>query len=206
MAHDRAAGPAAPHMSRRRWSSRRAVAMVLTVVVWLTAGVGVYLYLSAHRSTFGQIARKPDEANLNARNSPLSHLSGTLYLVQAGTLYRLQQGTFTAVLNSPGGAAGWTQPAFLPHGQSLVVVRRDYAYSDLFDRPGRKGPESTDPQREPDRRVQPLGLLSAAVARWRLALLQLRPERPVQRLQRGLRRVVDADERRLRAGQEADLT
>ena len=126
-------------MSRRRWSSRRVVAMALTVAVWMTTGVGVYLYLSAHRSTFDQAARRPDEANLNARNSPLGHLPGTLYLVQAGTLYRLQQGTFTAVLNSPGGAAGWTQPAFLPHGQGLVVVRRDYAYSDLYliDREGK---------------------------------------------------------------------
>src|SRR5215471_18610099 len=139
MAHDPAAGPAALHMSRRRWSSRRVVAMALTVAVWMTTGVGVYLYLSAHRSTFDQAARRPDEANLNARNSPLGHLPGTLYLVQAGTLYRLQQGTFTAVLNSPGGAAGWTQPAFLPHGQGLVVARRDYAYSDLYliDREGK---------------------------------------------------------------------
>jgi len=112
--------------------------MVLTVAVWMTTGVGVYLYLSAHRSTLGQAAKKPDEANLNAKNSPLGHLSGTLYLVQAGTLYRLQQGTFKAVLNSPGGAASWTQPAFSPNGQSLVVVRRDYAYSDLYliDREG----------------------------------------------------------------------
>ena len=36
------------------------------------------------------------------------------------------------MLNSPGGAAGWTQPAFTPDGQSLVLVRRDYAYSDLY--------------------------------------------------------------------------
>ena len=92
----------------------------------------MYLYLSSHRSTFGQTAKKPDEANLKPNNSPLSHLPGTLYLVQHGTLYRLQHGTFTVVLKSPGGAAGWTQPAFSPHGESLVVVRRDYAYSDLY--------------------------------------------------------------------------
>ena len=126
-------------MSRQRWSSRRVVAMMLTVAVWMTTGVGVYLYLSSHRSTFGQTAKKPDEANLNAKNSPLSHLAGTLYLVQHGTLYRLQHGTFTAVLNSPGGAAGWTQPAFSPRGETLTVVRRDYAYSDLYliDRAGK---------------------------------------------------------------------
>src|SRR5499427_7737223 len=113
--------------------------MVLTVAVWMTTGVGVYLYLSSHRSTFGPTAKKPDEANVNATNSPLSHLAGTLYLVQHGTLYRLQHGTFTAVLNSPGGAAGWTQPAFSPRGETLTVVRRDYAYSDLYliDRAGK---------------------------------------------------------------------
>lgn len=113
--------------------------MALTVAVWMTTGVGVYLYLSSHRSTFSPIANEPDEANQKASDSPLSHLPGTMYLVQHGTLYRLQHGTFTVVLRSPDGAAGWTQPAFSPQGDSLVVVRRDYAYSDLYliDRAGK---------------------------------------------------------------------
>ena len=104
--------------------------MSLTVVVWLASGLGVYLYLGSHRTSLGLTPRKP--GGVQAKISSLSRLPGTLYLVQEGTLYRLRRGAFTAVLNSPGGAAGWTQPALTPNGVGLVLVRRDYAYSDLY--------------------------------------------------------------------------
>jgi Tol biopolymer transport system component len=35
-------------------------------------------------------------------------------------------------MNAPGGAAGWTQPAYTANGQGLIVVRRDYAFSDVY--------------------------------------------------------------------------
>jgi len=98
--------------------------------VWIASGVGVYLYFGAHRTTLALQARKPTE--VKPKTGPIAHLPGTLYLVQGGTLYRLQRGNFTPVLNTPGGASAWTQPALKPDGQGLVVVRRDYGSSDLF--------------------------------------------------------------------------
>ena len=117
-------------MSSPRWTGGRALAILLMAAVWIASGVGVYLYFGAHRTTLAVQARKPTDVNL--REGPISHLTGTLYLVQGGTLYRLQHGNFAPVLNAPGGASVWTQPAFRPDGQGLVVVRRDYGSSDLF--------------------------------------------------------------------------
>jgi len=119
-------------VSRQYWSLKRVVVMSLTVAVWLAGGLGAYLYLGNHRTNLGLTPRRPSEAAVNAKISPLSRLPGTLYLVQQGTLYRLRRGAFTALLSSPGGAAGWTQPALMPNGMGLVLVRRDYAYSDLY--------------------------------------------------------------------------
>jgi hypothetical protein len=116
---------------RQRWSAPRALALLLIGCVWIATGVGVYLYLGAHRSTLASQAQRPD-AGAQARDAPIKRLAGTLYLIQDGTLYRLQSGVFTAILKAPGGSAVWTQPAISPSGQSLVVVRRDYAYSDLY--------------------------------------------------------------------------
>jgi len=99
-------------------------------LIWTATGVGVYLYLGSHRSTLTAKAAKPDAAP--AKQGPLQRLPGTLYLVQDGTVYRLQHGTFTPILKAPGGNATWTQPAVTPDGRSLVVVRHDYAYSDLY--------------------------------------------------------------------------
>src|SRR5215467_7666024 len=119
-------------MSRQHWSLKRVVVVSLSVVVWLAAGLGAYLYVGSHRTAHGLAPKRPSQSNVQAKNSPLSRLPGTLYLVQDGTLYRLRRGVFTPVLNSPGGAAGWTQPAFTPDGRNLVLVRRDYEYSDLY--------------------------------------------------------------------------
>lgn len=116
-------------MSMHRWSAARAIALALITATWMTTGVGTYLFISSHRSTLASQARRPGEDP--ASSGPLQRLAGTLYLVQDGTLYRLQRGTFTALLK-PSGTATWTQPAVSPNGQSLVVVKRDHAYSDLY--------------------------------------------------------------------------
>jgi len=117
-------------MIRPRWTAGRAAAVLLMAAVWIASGVAAYLYLGTHRTMLAGEAKKPTEARL--RQGPISHLPGTLYLVQGGTLYRLERGSFGAVLNAPGGASRWTQPVFTPNGQSLVVVRRDYGSSDLY--------------------------------------------------------------------------
>lgn len=117
-------------MSVSRWSPARLVAMLLIASVWAATGFAVYVYLGSHRSALASQAKRPGQGG--PKDGPIQHLPGTLYLVQDGTLYRLQRGTFTVLLKSPGGSAGWSQPAVTPDGQSLVVVRRDYAYSDLY--------------------------------------------------------------------------
>jgi hypothetical protein len=114
---------------RRRWSAPTALALVAIASVWLAAGVGVYLALSAHRTAVAARAARPGEGQDNP--GPLQRLPGTLYLVQAGTLYQLHHGTFTPLLAGTS-TASWTMPAAGPNGQNLVVVQRDYAYSDLY--------------------------------------------------------------------------
>lgn len=116
-------------MIRRRWSTRSALALVAVATFWLAAGLSVYLALSGHRSTIAARAARPGEEP--SRAGPLQRLPGTLYLVQAGTLYQLRHGTFTPLLAASSTAA-WTMPAVSPNGQSLVVVQRDYAFSDLY--------------------------------------------------------------------------
>ena len=116
-------------MSLRRWSARTALALVAITAAWLAAGTGVYLGLASHRVDVAALADRPGAER--TREGPLQRLPGTLYLVQSGTLYRLQHGTFTPLLGASG-TVGWTMPAVSPNGQSLVVVRRDYEYSDLY--------------------------------------------------------------------------
>lgn len=105
--------------------------MVMVALVWIAGGVSVYYYLGSHRSALAVEAMRPDQGS-QGKDGPINHLPGTIFIVQAGTVYRLEHGKFTPVLHSPGGGATWTQPAFAPDGQSLFVVRRDYAYSDIY--------------------------------------------------------------------------
>jgi WD40-like Beta Propeller Repeat len=118
-------------VNRGRWTAPRALALAAVTAAWLAAGLGVYLGLgyAAHRGGAAGLASRPGQEP--ARQGPLQRLPGTLYLVQDGTLYRLQRGTFTPLL-AAAGTASWTMPAVSPSGQNLVVVRRDYAYSDLY--------------------------------------------------------------------------
>ena len=116
-------------MRRRRWSAPAALALVAIASAWAATGLGVYLALASHRSALADRAGRPE--NVQVKSTPLQRLPGTLYLVQDGTLYRLQHGTFTPLLRAAG-TVTWTMPAVSPSGQSLVVVRRDYAFSDLY--------------------------------------------------------------------------
>ena len=118
-------------MIGRRWSLRGGLAMLLIAVVWASSATGVYLYLAAHRSAAATPAKKPGQGR-QQKDAPISRLPGTLYLVQDGALYQLQRGTFATVLHTPGGAGRWAQPGLGPHGQGLLVVRRDYGFSDVY--------------------------------------------------------------------------
>jgi hypothetical protein len=116
----------------------RALAILLIATVWMAFGVAVYVYLGAHRSTLAARAKKPGE---EVKAGPITRLPGTLYLAQAGALYRLQGGVFTEVLSAPGGASAWTQPSFMGDGR-LLVVRKDYASSDIYEFDPRSGTRS----------------------------------------------------------------
>jgi hypothetical protein len=73
-------------------------------------------------------AARPGEAAA-AVNPALAKLPGVLYVAQDGAMYRLQQGRFTTLLQ-PG---GWSQPAALPGGGGLLLVKRDPSgFSDLY--------------------------------------------------------------------------
>ena len=111
-----------------RWPARRLAIALGLLVLWVSGGVGTYAFLAAHRSGVARRAAHPGESGASV-NPALARLPGTLYLVQDGALYRLQRGRFTAVLR----AGGWTQPAVLPSGQALLVVKRDGSgFSDLY--------------------------------------------------------------------------
>lgn len=114
-------------MTRRQWTGPRVLAMLLLVVVNVSFAVGVYLFLGAHRSTLALQARRPGENQLEA-DGPIKRLPGTLYLAQQGTVYRLSRGTFTPILKG----TGWMQPAYTANGQSLLVVKREYYWSDVY--------------------------------------------------------------------------
>jgi hypothetical protein len=110
------------------WTPQRALALLLIATLWTATGIGVYVFLDSHRGNLAAQAQRPGQEQ--ARNAALQRLPGMVYLVQAGTLYKLQAGTFTPLLK-PAGTASWSMPAVSPRGDSLVVVHRDYAYSDL---------------------------------------------------------------------------
>lgn len=112
----------------RTWTPRGIAIAGGLALLWASSAVGVYLYLGAHRSHIGSQAFNPDQLGAHL-NPALARLPGTIYLVQNGALYRLSRGKFTAVLP----AGGWTQPAVLPGGQGLVLVKRDQSgFSDLY--------------------------------------------------------------------------
>lgn len=99
--------------------------VVAVVVVMLLTGVGTFLYLGSHKSVVRAVPKAPTQA------SPLPSallLPGTLYLSQAGAIYTLHGGQFTQLTT----IAGWTQPSMLPGGKSMVAVKRDAAFADVY--------------------------------------------------------------------------
>ena len=113
---------------RRRWTAQGTAIGVGLVLLWISSGVGVYLFLGSHRSDLTRRAARPSESGAGL-NPALARLPGTLFLTQEGAIYRLQGGRFTTFLT----AGGWTQPAALPGGEGLIVVKRDPSgFSDLY--------------------------------------------------------------------------
>ena len=105
--------------------SSRVIPVIALVVAMLIAGVGTYTYLGSHQSVVRQQAKAPTQV---APPPPAYLLSGTLFLAQAGALYSLSGGQFRRLTN-PG---GWTQPEILATGDSLLAVKREYSYADVY--------------------------------------------------------------------------
>ena len=116
-------------MSRQHWSLKRVVVVSLSVVVWLGAGLGVPTCTWALTGPYTASRRRdPAKATCRPKHSPLSRLPGTLYLVQDGTVYRVGPWRLHGRAQLAR-RCGRDPAAFTPDGQSLVLVRRDYAYS-----------------------------------------------------------------------------
>jgi hypothetical protein len=93
-------------------------------VLMVTVGISSYLYLGARQSKIAA----PPQLPTAAQPSPHAFaLPGTLVLEQGGALYSLSSGRFHQL--TP--ASGWTQPAFTPDG-NLVVIRRSLFSSDVY--------------------------------------------------------------------------
>ena len=113
---------------RRRWTGQGVAVGVALALLWVSSGVGVYLFLGSYRSDLTRRAARPNESAASL-NPALARLPGTLFLAQEGAIYRLQAGRFTTLL----AAGGWTQPAVLPGGEGLIVVKHDPSgFSDLY--------------------------------------------------------------------------
>ena len=105
--------------------SSRFVPVMALVVAMLLTGIGTYGYLGSRQS----VIRRPAKAPTQALPPPPAYLlTGTLFLAQGGALYSLSGGQFKQ-LTTPG---GWMQPMILPTGASLVAVKREAAYADVY--------------------------------------------------------------------------
>jgi Tol biopolymer transport system component len=104
--------------------SRFILAAVLAVLMVVSGGTA-YLYLDRHQSKIAAPAQKP---TVSVARPQALVLPGTLYLSQSGAIYSLSTGRFHQLTPE----AGWSQPAATPDGNSLIVVKNDGYYSDVY--------------------------------------------------------------------------
>jgi Tol biopolymer transport system component len=104
--------------------SRFILAAVLAALMVVSGGTA-YLYLDRHQSKIAAPAQKP---TVSAARPQALVLPGTLYLSQSGAIYSLSTGRFHQLTPE----AGWSQPAATPDGNSLIVVKNDGYYSDVY--------------------------------------------------------------------------
>ena len=96
----------------------------LTVVMVLTA-MSSYVYLGSRQSKVVAAPLKPIAATPRAQAFTLP---GTMFIEQSGALYSFSAGRFHQLTAE----AGWTQPSISPDGSSMVVVKREAMYSDVY--------------------------------------------------------------------------
>jgi hypothetical protein len=91
----------------------------------VVSGTVSYIYVGSRQSKVAVAPQKPIAATPRAR---AFSLPGTLYIAQSGALYSFSAGRFHQLTPE----AGWTQPALAPDGNSLIAVKRDPLFSDVY--------------------------------------------------------------------------
>jgi hypothetical protein len=94
-------------------------------VLMAVSGFTSYVYLGSRQSKVVAPPQKPIAATPRAQ---AFSLPGTIYIAQSGALYSLSAGRFHQ-LTAEG---GWTQPSLAPDGSSLIAVKRESLYSDVY--------------------------------------------------------------------------
>jgi hypothetical protein len=99
-----------------------AVGLAILMVV---SGTTSYIYVGSRQSKVVTPPQKPIAATPRAQ---AFSLPGTIYIAQAGALYSFSAGRFHQLTPE----AGWTQPALSPDGNTLIAVKRDAMFSDVY--------------------------------------------------------------------------
>jgi Tol biopolymer transport system component len=103
----------------------RFILAVALAAVMVVVGTFSFIYLGSKQSKVAAPVEKPTVSSPRAQALVLP---GTLYLTQSGALYDLSAGRFHQLTSE----AGWTQPSAMPDGNSLVVVRQNPLFSDVY--------------------------------------------------------------------------
>ncbi|HSS61228.1 MAG TPA: hypothetical protein VLK30_07215, partial [Candidatus Limnocylindrales bacterium] len=98
---------------------------VVLAVLMVVVGTSTYMYLSSRQSKVAVPAEKP---TTSAPRPQALVLPGTLYLTQSGAIYSLNAGRFHQLTPED----GWKQPAPFTDGQSLLAIRQNALYSDVY--------------------------------------------------------------------------
>jgi hypothetical protein len=94
-------------------------------ILMVISGFTSYVYVGSRQSKVVAPPQKP--IAVIPRAQALS-LPGTIYIAQAGALYSFSAGRFHQLTPE----AGWTQPALSPDGNTLIAVKRDSMFSDVY--------------------------------------------------------------------------
>jgi hypothetical protein len=90
----------------------------------VVTGFTSYVYLGSRQS---KVVAPPEKPPASPRPEAFS-LPGTIYIAQSGALYSFSAGRFHQLTPE----AGWMQPALSPDGNTLVAVKRNSLYSDVY--------------------------------------------------------------------------
>jgi hypothetical protein len=94
-------------------------------ILMVVSGFTSYVYVSSRQSKVVAAPQKPIAATPRAQ---AYSLPGTIYIAQSGALYSFSAGRFHQLTPE----AGWTQPALSPDGNTLIAVKRDSMFSNVY--------------------------------------------------------------------------